>query len=121
MAKDGEKSYLHLLLAWLYREKQVQEGGDDHSFEQKAEEHYRIAYEGFQKAMMNEMFPIAGLDQPTLEYLIGYMAYYYGQFEVAAKMISSVLTNSMASHNLKDRAMDLKDEIVKAMKEKKHD
>jgi uncharacterized protein (DUF2225 family) len=115
-AKDGEKSYLHLLLSWLYREKQVQEGVD---CSKQADEHYRLAYDGFQQALMNELFPIAGMDQPTVEYLIAYMAYHFGDLEVAAKMNSSVLTNSMASHTMKDRALDLKDELVKAIKEKK--
>jgi hypothetical protein len=117
LAKDGEKSYLHLLLAWLYREKQATEGGEGCT--EKADAHYREAYDGFQRALMNELFPIAGMDQPTVEYLIAYLAYYFGDLEVAAKMNSSVLTNSMASHTMKDRAMDLKDELVKAMKAKK--
>jgi hypothetical protein len=129
LAKDGEKSYLHLLLAWLYREKQAQEEngsaveqGTREDYTLVAEEHYKAAFEGFQQAMMNEMFPIGGMDQPTLEYVIAYLAYHFGKLEVAAKMIGSVMTNSSASRNVKDRAYDLKEEIVKSIKEKKrHD
>jgi hypothetical protein len=121
LAKDGEKAYLHLLLSWLYREEQAQAENTDASKDYNAlsEEHYAAAFEGFQQAMMNEMFPIAGMDQPTVEYLIGYMAYHFDKLEVAAKMIGSVLTASAASRNVKDRAFDLKEQIVKKIKEKK--
>jgi hypothetical protein len=124
LAKDGEKAYLHLLLAWLYREDEAIAENTDAAkdYPALAEKHYQAAFEGFQQAMMNEMFPIGGMDQPTLEYVIGCLAYHFGKLEVAAKMIGSVMTNSSASRNVKDRAYDLKEEIVKSIKEKKrHD
>ena len=68
---------------------------------------------------MNEMFPIMGLDQPTLEYILAYMAYHFEQTEVAAKLLGSVLTNKSASRNVKDKALDLKDEIVAKLHQKK--
>lgn len=128
LAKDGEKSYLHLVMAWLYREKekeaeQIQveelretEIKNNHDL---AEEHYLEAYEGFQRAMMNEMFPIAGLNQTTLEYIIAYMAYHFGKLEVAAKMIGSLITNSSTSRNVKDRALELKEAIIVELKNRK--
>ena len=128
MAKNGEKSYLHMLLAWLCREKQKEaeaitlgELRDEEveKYRTQAEEHYLAAFEGFQQAMMNEMFPIAGLNQPTLEYIIAYMAYHFGKLEVAAKLIGSVLTTSSASRNVKDRALELKDEIIKVLRARK--
>ena len=128
LAKNGEKSYLHMLLAWLCREKQkeveaitIEELRDEEveKYRTQAEEHYLAAFEGFQQAMMNEMFPIAGLNQPTLEYIIAYMAYHFGKLEVAAKLIGSVLTTSSASRNVKDRALELKDEIIKVLRARK--
>lgn len=128
LAKDGEKSYLHLLMAWLYREKKKEaemissgelQNSEIENCDAQAEEHYRAAFEGFQQAMMNEMFPIAGLNQPTLEYILAYMAFHFGQLEVSAKLVGSVLTTSSASRNVKDQALELKDEIVKALKERK--
>ena len=127
-AKDGEKAYLHLLLAWLIREKGAQADGiSDEEIkktvkaecEKRADDHYLKAYEGLQQAMMNEMFPIMGLDQPTLEYILAYMAYHFEQTEVAAKLLGSVLTNKSASRNVKDKALDLKDEIVAKLHQKK--
>lgn len=128
LAKNGEKAYLHLVMAWLYREKKaLAEQQEDASMSaeelekcsQLADEHYLAAYEGFEQAMMNEMPPIMGLDQATVEYLIAYMAYYFGKLEVSAKLVGSVLTTSSASRNVKERALELKDEIVKALKERK--
>lgn len=128
LAKDGEKAYLHLLMAWLYREKQAEaekitieelRNQETESCKAQADEHYLAAFEGFQQAMMNEMFPIMGLDQPTLEYLIAYMAFYFEKLEVAAKLVGSVLTTSSASRNVKDRALELKAEIIKKLKERK--
>lgn len=128
LAKDGEKSYLHLLMSWLYREKEKEAeqmmSGEMRDSEmrnnhEQAEAHYLEAFEGFQRAMMNEMFPIAGLNQPTLEYIIAYMAFHFGKLEVSAKMIGSVITTSSASRNVKDRALELKSEIIRMLKERK--
>ncbi len=128
LAKNGEKAYLHLLMAWLLREKEKEaeqisieelRNQETAACHEQAEEHYLAAFEGFQQAMMNEMFPIAGLNQPTLEYILAYMAFHFGKLEVAAKLIGSVLTTSGAPRTIKDRALDLKDEVIKIIREKK--
>lgn len=128
LAKDGEKSYLHLLLAWLYREKvkeiqelpdETQRAAETKRLAREAELHYLAAYDGFQQAMMNEMFPIAGLNQPTLEYILAYMAYHFGKMEVSAKLVGGVITNSSASRNVKDHALELKDQILIELKKRK--
>lgn len=129
-AKDGEKAYLHLLLAWLIREKgaQADEIEDEalretsrEACSRQADEHYLQAFEGFEQAMMNEMFPIMGMNQPTLEYVMAYMAYYFGKIEVAAKLLGSVLTNKNASRHVKDNALDLKDEIIVQLRQRKQE
>lgn len=129
-AKDGEKAYLHLLIAWLIREKgaQTEEIADAalqtasrEACEKEADEHYLQALEGFERAMMNEMFPIMGMNQPTLEYVMAYMAYYFGRIEVAAKLLGSVLTNKSTSRHVKDNALDLKDEIIGQLRQKKQE
>lgn len=127
-AKDGEKAYLHLLLSWLIREKGVQADAIEdealrtaskESCERQADEHYLAAFEGFERAMMNEMFPIMGMNQPTLEYVMAYMAFYFDKTEVAAKLLGSVLTNKSTSRHVKDNALDLKDQIIAQLREKK--
>lgn len=132
LAKDGEKAYLHMLLAWLYREKAAladeaadgvvgeSAGGQEQERDRSlSDEHYLLAYEGFEQAMMNEMFPIMGLDQPTLEYIMAYMALYFGKIEISAKLIGSVLTTTGASRHVKDMALDLKTDIIELLKQRK--
>lgn len=127
-AKDGEKAYLHLLLAWLYREKvtladeiedEAAREQERESFKKQEDEHYLLAFEGFEQAMMNELFPIMGLNQFTLEYILAYMAFYFGKIDVSAKLVGSVLTTTGASRHVKDMALDLKDEIIGQLKERK--
>ena len=38
---------------------------------------YQQAYEGFMKAMSTEMFPMCGMDQCTVDYLLAAMAYHF--------------------------------------------
>lgn len=128
LAKDGEKAYLHMIIAWLLREKaeQLNDVEDEeirtrtqaHARSQ-ADDHYMQAFEGFQQALMNEMPPIMGMNQPTVEYILAYMAYYFGKLEISAKMVGSVLTSSSATRNVKDNALDLKDMIIAKIKENK--
>ena len=126
--KDGEKGYLYLNLAWLYRGKgelldQIADPNIQamarEDIKKKEDQAYAKAYEHLSQAIMNESLPIMGLDQATLEYLLGYMAYHFGKYEVAAKFVSSVLTSSLSSRTAKDKALDLKDIIVAEIKEKK--
>lgn len=129
LAKDGEKAYLHMLLTWLWREKvtladeiedEAAREQERESCQKQADEHYLLAFEGFEQAMMNELFPIMGLDQSTLEYIMAYMAFYFGKIEVSAKLVGSVLTTTGASRHVKDMALDLKDEIIVQLKERKN-
>ena len=65
---------------------------------------------------MNENFPIMGLNQTTLEYILAYMNYKLGKKDRAAKFIGSVLQNRAATRNLKDMTLELKDTIIQEMK-----
>ncbi len=129
LAKDGEKAYICMLLAWLYRgkvENEVSRLSNEaertrltEDCQKNEERFYRLAYDGFTKAVMNENPPIMGLNQVTLDYLISYMAYHFDEVDTAGKLIGGVLTNSSASQNIKDKAYDLKEMIVARMAELK--
>ncbi len=126
--KDGEKAYIDLVLAWIYREvleKFEREGVNDmpelskEQIKAAYEEYYQAAYDGFQNALMNERPPICGMDQTTIEYLLAYMAYHFKKIDVAAKLVSTVITSSNATRNVKEKARDLKDEIINYIKSAK--
>lgn len=124
--KTSEKAYTCLNLAWLYRGKAESLDETKPETEQvrreckeQEEAFYEQAYEGFLKAMSSEMFPICGMDQCTLDYLLAVMSYHFKKYDVASKCISNIQSSSMASHKMKDKAFDLKQMIVEEIKNSK--
>ena len=123
--KESEKAYACLKLAWLLRgkaegmpEETEEEQKAKEAVRQEEERFYLQAYEGFTAAMANEMFPICGMDQSTMDYLLAYMSYHFGKNETAAKLLGGVLTSGTASRRMKDLAFDLKEDIVRQLRKK---
>ena len=61
---------------------------------------------------------MAGMDEITVDYLVGYMAYHFKDFEIASKQVSTVLVNQMAPRRIKDLALELKEKIIEELKKK---
>lgn len=129
-AKPSEKAYICLKAGWLMRGYaewlQTPEGQKEENADKKRqqaikmeEDYLKNALEGFQTAMSNEMFPIAGMDESTFEYLLAALAYRFDRLEVAGSLVSKILISTTASTRTKDKTRDLKDLIVAKMKEKK--
>ena len=122
-AKASEIAYAALNIAWLERtyipimptetdfDKQEKEAM---IAEQK--EAYEEAYTGFLKAIAEETYPIAGMDQNTLDFLIANMAYELKHIDVASRFIAGILQSRTASAKIKDRALEMKTQILAAMK-----
>lgn len=125
MVKKGstsEKAYECLKLSWLYRgwrEKLESEGTNDRELYSnvKTEEdaYYKQAYEGFMKAIATESFPMCGMEESTVNILLANMAFKLEKYDVASKLVSAILTSRVASRSVKDRAMTLKEEIIKKL------
>ena len=47
------------------------------------------------------------------------MAYHFGKLEIAAKMIGALITNTSTSRNVKDRALELKEQIIVELRNRK--
>lgn len=121
--KDSEKAYTCLKMAWLLRgkgeampestpeEKQLKE-----ACKKEEEAFYQQAFEGFMKATSKEMYPMCGMEQSTVDYLISYMAYHFGKYEIASKYLAGVLTSVATSRRMKDMALELKEEILKELR-----
>ena len=77
------------------------------------------AYEGFLKAISSETFPIAGMDENTLQYLLADLARRLGKNEDALRLLSMVITSRSASSRMKDEALKLKDMIRESIKNNK--
>lgn len=101
--KTGEQAYIALHIAWLYRDL------DD---EQNEISFLKRAYEGFDEAIAKERFPILGLDDITVMYILADIAYRLGLFDSAKKYLATVITSPNISSRIKNRALDLKEKIM---------
>ena len=124
--RASEKAYTCLKISWLYRGKLEGMDEKDASLEQERREcleqqeaFYNQAYEGFLKAVSTEMFPMCGMDQTTVDYLLAVMSKHFKRYDTASKCISRILSTSSASKKMKDRAFDLKEEIIREIKTSK--
>ncbi len=121
--KDSEKAYTCLKIAWLMRGKA--ETMSRNATENKAaleeckkeeDAFYHEAFDGFCKAITKEDYPMCGMEQSTLDYILAYMAFHFEQYEIASKFLASVLTSASASRRMKDLGLQLKEDILAQLK-----
>ncbi|MGN0377321.1 MAG: DUF2225 domain-containing protein [Suilimivivens sp.] len=124
--KASEKAYICLKAGWLLRSMGEELDEEDADYDKKLgsvkeqeKEFLKNALEGFITARQSESYPICGMDEITLEYLIAVLAMEFGQYEVASKLISNILASPSANHRTKDRARDIKEELLVKIREKK--
>lgn len=124
-AKASEKAYICLKSAWLLRgyAESLEEGAEDYNTKKKEleteeNEFLQNALEGFLAARQAETFPMCGMDEQTVDYLISVMAIRFEQFDVASKLISSIISSRSASPRMKDKARDLKEILMQKIKER---
>ncbi len=119
-SKISEKSYICLKVSWLYRE--MAEHCDDEekkaAYNSEYEKFYSEAYDGFTQAIMSEHPPICGMNVSTVEYLIAIMAVHFGDYKIAYRYIGGLISSKSTSARMKDRCVDLKEQIQKKMEEK---
>ena len=58
------------------------------------EEYLQNAYDGFTEARQSESFPICGMDESTIDYLLAVLALHLKRYEVASKLVAGILTSS---------------------------
>ena len=125
--KASEKAYECLKIAWLYRGKkeEIQAANSNPSEEVKAEilkceqtetAFYTQALDGFLKAMTSESYPMCGMEQNTVDFLIANMAFNLKRYDLASKFVSSLLVSKTTSKTIKDKALTLKEEIISEIK-----
>lgn len=124
--KASEKAYICLKSAWLMRGygesvKDTEQGTPEFLAElwAKEEEYIQNAYNGFVEARQNEGFPMCGMDEITIDYLLGVLAARLKKYDVASRMVSSILTSTAANNRMKDKARDLKEQIMLELKNNK--
>lgn len=118
-AKTSEKAFLCLKNAWLLRghaeslrendepdEKKIKE------LENRENELLENAYKGFSEARQTEVFPMCGMNEITVDYLLAVYAMKYKEYDIAGRYVGAILTSSAANARIKDKAREMKEEIM---------
>lgn len=114
-AKNSERAYISMKLAWVLRGKRNSIGPKGDGIKELYKEELECianAYEGYTQAISRELFPIAGMDENTLQYVMADMARKLKKYNEAARLLSNVLTAKSATNRMKDQALTLK-ELIK--------
>lgn len=122
--RNSEKAYICLKIAWLLRGQSEELDSSISNYKEviaqlEAEEleFVKNAYEGFTAAVSKEEFPMCGMDESTMDYLLAALACKCKQYDMASRLVSNVITSRVAKNNLKDKARELKEVILKERKE----
>lgn len=121
--RASEKAYICLKISWLIRGQREELDSSLPNYkelvaklEQEELEFIKNAYEGFMGAVSKEEFPMCGMDEPTMDYLLAALACKCKQYDMASRLVSSVITSRVARNNLKDKARELKEVILSERK-----
>ena len=125
-AHASEKAYICLKSGWLMRgyQEYLKESGDADAAklrELKAMEaaYLKNAYTGFTEALQTEGFPMCGMDEITVDFLIAVLAARVQKYDVASRMVATILTSPSANARTKDKARELKEQILEELKNQK--
>lgn len=120
-AKISEKAYLYLKNAWLIAGEteslKKQESVDEVKIaaNDKAEKEMRgFALDGFLQARASENYPIAGMDEKTLEYLLAALCIDQGRYSDCTRFLSNILMSKNITSNLRKRTQGLKEKLEEA-------
>lgn len=120
-AKASEKADICLRSSWVVRGKlesldPQKDAEEIKKLKIQEKEFAKNAFEGFAKARSTESFPMCGRDEYSTDYLIAALAYENEKYDIAMRMLSGVIAGKNVNPRLKEKARDLKDEIVKKTK-----
>lgn len=117
-SKLSERAYTCLKTAWLLRGKAESLMKENMTPEEKElikqlnkeeEEFILKAYEGFVEAFSKEVFPMCGMDEHTVTYLVAELARRVGKHEEASRWVSKILIARDANERIKAKARELKE------------
>ena len=124
-AKASEKAYICLKTAWLLRGKAENLDPEQPDYEEQKkkcqeeeDEFLRNALEGFLAARQAESYPMCGMDEPSVDFLISVTAMRFEQYDVASRLISNLVVSKTVNPRMRDKARDVKEMLMKKIKEK---
>jgi hypothetical protein len=110
--KSSEIGNICLKICWLYQSLAEEVSDDDENADTKRENYLKEAdnaglkaYEHLTTARMKETYPIAGMNETTLDYLLSYFAYKKGEYSTSMKLLSNVISNRSITPRLKDKCV----------------
>lgn len=117
-AKASEKAFILLKTGWMYRG-QIESLDLDvpanrvmkKVYEGQEKQYLKSAAEGFETAKASEQFPIAGMDETTLDYMLAAIDILIGNYQDAEILLSHMITSSSTNKRVKDKARELKEEM----------
>lgn len=125
--KASERAYICLKTAWLLRSKAEHLDRNLPDYEarekrcRKEEREFLVkALDGFIEARASEDFPMCGMDEETIDYLIAALAVEFERYDVASRLVVEVL-HSTTNPRMKDRARDLREIVSSKMKKKEEE
>lgn len=115
-SKLSERAYTCLKTAWLLRGKAETLPADTADYNNQIKQLQREeldlitnAYAGFSEAFSKELFPMCGMDENTMSYLMADLARRVGKHDESSRWISKVLISRNANERIKSKARDLKE------------
>ncbi len=120
-AKNSEKGYTCLKLAWVLRGKRLTMKPNDEGVKQLyAEEMESLnnAYVCLVTALSSEPLPIAGMDEHTLKYILADLARRLKKYDESIRLLGDVITSKATPPRLKEEALKIKELIKEAVKQK---
>lgn len=119
---ESRKAYTFLKRGWAVRGKL--EAESDYLEKEEIQELrdgerrcLELAYAGLMKAMSEEEFPIAGMDEHTVMYLCAALANRLGRYADSMTIVSRLMTSRAVNPRVKDKAFDLKEIVRERLKE----
>lgn len=99
-SKASEKAYLALRIAWIYRDLK------DDIYEMQ---YIKIAYDGFMTAIEQEYYPMSGLDETTVMYILANLVYRLGRRDMAKKLLGNIIARRNASPRMQQKIYDFRE------------
>lgn len=122
-ARTSEKAYICLKTAWLlrgYQEDLMTDSGENEAkiqeLKEEEESSLQNALNGFEEARSTEPSPICGMDEHTVDYLLAQLYFHFKKYDLSARLVSELLTSRSVSNHIKDKARNLKEQILAAAK-----
>ncbi|MCL2169049.1 MAG: DUF2225 domain-containing protein [Defluviitaleaceae bacterium] len=104
----GEKAMLFIKMAWLYKAL-----GDDENYLF----HTKYAHQYLSQAFTTENFPIFGMSEGAVTYLLASFSMDLGDYTTALKFLSDVIVNKNLTARIRDLARDKKDKVQELRRE----